>query len=494
MPIMLSKRQVESMEALAQVQSARMVNTPASMRYLSMALILTVFLGILGLAFVPWQQSVSGVGEVSTLNPMHRPQTVQAPIDARIEQWLVQEGQWVKKGQALLQLKEIKNTYLDETQLDKLQAMRDAQALQVKSATLQLEALESQYAVIASSQGAVMGSATAKVQENKAKVSARVQSIQAAQKEFETATLFQKRTQKLYDEGLKSKRDLELANNQWVNAQSKYQASQADLEGAKQATLGADFDRGKFRLELGAKLTEVNAKIAKAAQEHAKATAELLKLDNDLENLRQRYAQRRISSPVTGRLVRTSVYGGGQTVKEGDELAVVVPQAGDRMVTLFFSDVDAPLLSVGRLVRLQFAGFPAVQFSGWPKAALGTFAGRIQVIDAVDDGQNRFRVLVVPDFKAIQAKKEEPWPENEHLRYGTQALGWVMLDEVPLGYELWRRFNGFQLNLQKKPPPVNSAIDNVKATNSAGTYPTKMLNDEKTVKFGDLKSNAGKQK
>ena len=287
-----------------------------------------------------------------------------------------------------------------------------------------------------------------------------------------------------------------MAENRLVKAQSDLTASQADLKGAEQSFQGATYGIGKTHLDVDAKQSETASKLAKARQDYAKAQAELVKLDNEIVNLKVRQEQRTIKSPVAGRLVRTNVYGSGQTLKEGDELAVVVPDAGDRMVTLFLTDVDAPLVSVGRQVRLQFAGYPAVQFSGWPKVAMGTYAGRVVVIDAVDDGQNRFRVLIEPDEKAILQKKEEPWPEDQHLRYGTQAIGWVMLDEVPLGYELWRRFNGFELNLQKKPPPVNSALDNVKKE-TGGNYAKsgkETGNYDKGKKFGGIKSKVGKAK
>jgi biotin carboxyl carrier protein len=281
-----------------------------------------------------------------------------------------------------------------------------------------------------------------------------------------------------------------------VKAQSDFAASQADLKGAEQSFQGATYSVGKSNLDVDAKQSETASKLAKARQDYAKANAELVKLDNEIVNLKERQAQRTIKSPVEGRLVRTNVYGSGQTIKEGDELAVVVPDAGDRMVMLYLTDVDAPLVSVGRQVRLQFAGYPAVQFSGWPKVAMGTYAGRVVVIDAVDDGQNRFRVLVEPDLKAIQARKEEEWPEDQHLRYGTQAIGWVMLDEVPLGYELWRRFNGFELNLKKKPPPVNSALENVKKE-TGGNYAKAGKENgsyDKGKKFGGIKSKVGKAK
>ena len=46
----------------------------------------------------------------------------------------------------------------------------------------------------------------------------------------------------------------------------------------------------------------------------------------------------------------------------------------------------------------------------------------IKVIDQVDDGKGNFRFWVVPDLE------ERPWPPQEHVRQGTKAMGWVILN------------------------------------------------------------------
>jgi len=57
------------------------------------------------------------------------------------------------------------------------------------------------------------------------------------------------------------------------------------------------------------------------------------------------------------------------------------------------------------------------------------------VIDRVISPNGKFRVLVTPD------PEDEPWPTL--VRAGSGAYGWAMLNNVALGYELWRQFNGF---------------------------------------------------
>jgi hypothetical protein len=49
----------------------------------------------------------------------------------------------------------------------------------------------------------------------------------------------------------------------------------------------------------------------------------------------------------------------------------------------------------------------------------------------------------VPDIS------DERWPKQ--IRNGSGTQGWVMLDSVPVWYELWRQLNGFPPSLYEEP-------------------------------------------
>jgi hypothetical protein len=117
---------------------------------------------------------------------------------------------------------------------------------------------------------------------------------------------------------------------------------------------------------------------------------------------------------------------------------------GASAVELWVAGRDGPLISSGRKVRLQFEGWPAVQFVGWPSVAVGTFGGVVEFVDALADESGRYRVVVSPDPDDL------PWPDNRWLRQGVRANGWVLLERVRLGFELWRQINGF-------PPALGAA-------------------------------------
>ena len=141
------------------------------------------------------------------------------------------------------------------------------------------------------------------------------------------------------------------------------------------------------------------------------------------------------------------------TVKEGDQLFVIVPETSELAVELCVSGNDMPLIKEGDNVRLQFEGWPAVQFVGWPSVAVGTFGGKVNRVFPTDDAKGNFRVLVSP-HKTTDTDSE--WPDDRYLRQGVRANGWVLLKQVPLGYEVWRQLNGFPPTVADEQPKTNA--------------------------------------
>lgn len=183
-----------------------------------------------------------------------------------------------------------------------------------------------------------------------------------------------------------------------------------------------------------------------ARKTYEAAILEYNKFKSEAENIKAELARieiklarqhnQRVTAPRSGTILRR--YAGQESVlvKAGDTIAELVPDTNSRAVELWVSGNDIPLINIGDTVRLQFEGWPGIQFSGWPSIAIGTFEGIVSVIDAADDGHGKFRLLVVPGQK-------EKWPESRYLRQGVRANGWVLLGQVQLWFELWRRFNGF---------------------------------------------------
>jgi multidrug resistance efflux pump len=242
----------------------------------------------------------------------------------------------------------------------------------------------------------------------------------------------------LVAEGIKSPRDFEKVRAEYQTAQALLLAADKDVAAAANEVVAKEKEREQKLLEAEAKVDSAQATWQKARGEAATVEKELL----DLEIKRSELLDRNeIRAPQSGTILRLPVFEQGQQIKKGDELFTIVPDTDQHAVELYMSGNDLPLVQVGAEVRLQFEGWPAVQFVGWPSIAIGSFGGVVAAIDATDDGQGQFRVVVRPT-------EEEPWPDGIYLRQGVRANGWVMLGRVPLWFELWRQLNGF--------PPASS--------------------------------------
>ena len=155
-----------------------------------------------------------------------------------------------------------------------------------------------------------------------------------------------------------------------------------------------------------------------------------------------------VTAPRDGTILNIFHGSGSIFVKEGDVLAAFVPDSYRPAVEIFIDGNDLPLVYPGRHVRLQFEGWPAVQFAGWPSVAIGTFGGVVQNVDQSASSNGKFRVIIVPE-------KTDGWPDQKYLRQGARVYGWILLNSVKLGYELWRQFNGFPATLDAPPEKID---------------------------------------
>lgn len=438
-------------ERKPRIQSLDMMRTPHAMRPIALWILLLLLLIALCLYFVPWQQSVTGYGRIIVFSPMDRPQNIEAQIPGRLVRWNILEGQQVKAGEAIAEIEDIDSKFLSDDQVAMLKSQQSFLATGIEQARSREMALEGQLKDLTASRGVAIPAAEQKALQAEDSVRQAEQTVEQAKQSLITAELNLKRRQELFEKGLRSKRDLELAELDIVTARTRLETVQAALEVSRKGLQVARYDRDKIVNDTSASLNSTRASLASVRETIAKNNSDLQKVGIDIQNVTQRTDQRIIRAPRNGRVVRVMKVGPGETVKAGDILAVLAPETTDQAVELWLSDFDAPLVSPGRQVRLNFAGWPAVQFVGWPSVAVGTFAGRVKVMDAVDDGNSRFRIIVTPDEELIKAGKEEPWPTLDQLRPGAEVNGWVMLDTVSLGWELWRQFNAFPPTIERGP-------------------------------------------
>jgi multidrug resistance efflux pump len=251
----------------------------------------------------------------------------------------------------------------------------------------------------------------------------------------------QERQAGLAKKGLTSTRNVELAELDYTQKVADVERATASLNAAKSEKLSLDSELLRTDADAGSRIEEAWGAHASAESDVAKARAEVTKVEVRLA----RQNTQRVMAPVDGKIFRVVARQNGELLKAGAQIAILVPSTTKDVVELWINGNDIPLISEGSPVRLQFEGWPALQFAGWPSIAVGTFGGHVQLVDSTDNGAGQFRVLVQHDAN------DEPWPTKNYLRQGVRANGWVLLNQVPLGFELWRQFNGF--------PPVIAATE-----------------------------------
>ena len=402
------------------LSAARLLNSADRHDQFSRVLLaLVVLLGVV--LFLPWQQNVQGKGAVTALRPQDRPQVVPSVIAGRIEKWHVAEGDYVTRGTLLVEISEVKDGYLDPNTLQRYREVLSGKQASVAAKRDKVAALDRQLVALSQSREFSIAKGRNTVSQYEASVESAVTDSVIAERQLV-------RNRELFEEGLKSRADLE-------GYVAKGQSATAKLVEKRQALQSARLEVDAYGAEYGEKIAKAMSELSATRADVGDGDGEVAKIKNQVASLVIRNGWYRIVAPQDGYVVRAVRAGVGEQLKEGEAVVTVMPAQTRPAVELYVRPMDVALLRPGRNVRLQFDGWPAIQFSGWPSVAVGTFGGVLQVIDQTISADGRYRVLIVPD------PADEPWPVQ--LRQGSGVVGWAMLDKVRIWFELWRILNGF---------------------------------------------------
>ncbi len=404
------------------------VQTPRATRALSRLLVVMLIVSVVLLIVTPWQQNIPGAGRVIAFSPEERPQNIESPLDGRIVQWHVVEGQSVKKGDPIVDM-----TDNDPSINERLEQERAQTALTISQGELRVKSMEDRIRSLIDTQRTGVNAAELRVKMAVERVAAAEQALAAARAARLTAQLNLDRQQALAAKGLTSTRNVELAVLDAAQRDADVDRSVASLNAARSERGSFDAEWQRTDADARTRIDEARATLASGLSDVAKARAELAKVEVRVS----RQQTQRVLAPIDGTVFRVVARQSGEQLKSGAPLAVLVPTSNKNVVELWVDGNDMPMIQSGRTVRIQFEGWPALQFTGWPSIAVGTFGGRVMMVDSTDNGKGKFRVLVEPD------PNDQPWPSNHYLRQGVRANGWVLLNTVPVGWEIWRQFNGF---------------------------------------------------
>lgn len=390
---------------------------------------------ILFIVFAPWRQFVTGSGKVIAFNPLDRSISVEAPIEGRIRTLNVVEGQPIMKGEIIAEIEDndpnlLKNLKFQQEQLLK-RLENEKERLRAVSEKKGFQELEKNQAIRSAQE-----------------------KIAAAEIESKTAGLNFVRVENLFEKGFESRQNYEAAILRRDSATAALNAAEANLIQTEKTYDSA--------------LADTRGAIEAAKAGIASATNDLNKLDITLN----RTASQVIRADRDSYVLKVPVTAGSY-LKPGTLVCTLIPQTESRFVEIMVDGNDVALIKArdektgtpGSPVRLAFEGWPAIQAIGWPQLAIGTFGGEVVFVDATDNGSGKFRVVVGPATDIVNRGTEDgdmevPWPDHETwLRQGVRTRAWLMLDEVPLWFEIWRQINGF--------PPIGNGIEEADPTQKA---------------------------
>lgn len=428
---------VDELLASAKLQSWEQAQLPVRWRLPSRLPIALVLLFLLVIIFVPWTQTITVTGQMSAYTPYERPQDIEAQITGRIKKWHVSEGDQVKEGDLILELEDNDPNFMSPHLLTFLGQRKHALEKTQHAALTRVDQLDKRILEMRNLVKAAVPSAEARVVEAGNKVREAHQKVESAKIDATTAALNVERHRQLSKRGLVSQRELELAIQADIASQAELEGTRANLQAVEQAMRSLSFGRDQVNAEMLQRLLDAEASRDASVAEAARVADQLADVSLRLSNAEQRRLVSKILAPIGGTVVKMTKVGVGETVRQGDTLVRLSPTSTDKAVEMTADGLDAPLLNVGRKVKILFYGIPAIPLPAWPELMAGTYSGVIKVVDQVDDGKGNYRFWVVPD------PDDRSWPEQSHVRQGTKAMGWVILNRVPLWYELWRRFNLF---------------------------------------------------
>ncbi len=394
-----------------------------------------ILITLVVVAFLPWTQNIRAKGAVTTLRQEQRPQELNTIIAGKVVKWHVKEGDFVKAGDTLLQLGEVKVEYFDPQLLERTrqqitakQMANQGYASKAQTAAVQMDALIEGRKLKLTQLDNKIKQQYLKLQSDSMDLSAVNNEYSVSKRQIDAAKL-------MLDSGVISLTDFERRKVTFQNSQAKRIGSESKFLQSKQELNNLFIEKNSTVQEYTDKISKADGERFSSLSNIASGEADVSKLENSYSNYDIRNQLYYIRAPQSGQITKAKKAGLGEVLKEGEMIVEIVPTDVQHAIELFISPMDLPLISKGQKVRFIFDGFPAIVFSGWPNSSYGTFGGIVSAIETSVSTNGKFRILVTED------PKEKPWPKQ--LSIGGGANGIALLKDVSIWYELWRNINGF---------------------------------------------------
>lgn len=356
---------------------------------------------------LPWAM-FSKVDETGTargrLEPKGRTIKLDAPVTETVAAVMVKEGESIKAGQRLLELKsEIVSTELHQqqqkleglqnrlTQLELLknqlilairtqEQQNQAQVLekqaQVNQAQQNLKALQSAYYLQKEEKQAQVNQAQQDLAKNRIAFNLANINLQGAQekvqryrKALEDSVISKDRfleveqSVKENSERLKeAKFDIAQSQSRLQEQQNSYERtmSQARSEIAQAQLQHQEQEEGYRSLTYSGKLTLLKSheQLKNLETEMTTLTADIAQSQSQIKSLKFQLSQRILKAPVEGIIFQLSVKNAGVVVKPGDAIAEIAPKGTILVLRAQMATTESGSLRVGMPVKMKFDAYP----------------------------------------------------------------------------------------------------------------------------------------
>jgi len=439
---------VEELQAFKVLKKSRI-------RRLSLILTVCFLVGIFLCMFLPWTQNINAKGYVTTRLPAQRPQAIQSVIAGQLNKWYVREGDFVKSGDTIAFISEIKSEYFDPQLVARTSEQVDAKSQSINSYNNKVKALDRQYEALEATLGLKREQINNKIQQARNKISMDSIDLINYKTNLQIADNQYDRIQQLHEKGLKTLSELQEKDLKRQQTAAKVTVQENKLLNTRNQLTNLFVELSSATQEYADKLAKSQSDRQSAISARLESVAATSKLQNQLSNYSQRQQFYYITAPQSGYITKTIKKGIGEIIKEGADLATIMPADYDLAVEVYLKPQDTPLLDTTEQVRLRFDGWPAIVISGWPESSTGIFSGKIFAIDRFISDNGFYRVLIVPD-----ETDDKDWPQE--LRVGTGTQSFILLNDVPIWYELWRQLNGFPPDFYNIEKRKKKNMENVK--------------------------------
>ena len=392
--------------------------------------------------FLPWTQNIRAKGTITTLRQEQRPQELNTIIAGRVIKWYVKEGDFVKTGDTILQLGEVKVDYFDPELLSRTQQQIDAKQQSIEGYKNKAGTAETQTSALLQGQYLKLQSLDNKVLQQLLKVASDSTDLIAVNNELSVYKRQIDAAKLMLDSGVISLIDFEKRKVNYQNASAKKIGTENKYAQSKQELIVLRIEKNSIVQEYTDKISKAEGDKYSSLSSAASTEADVAKLKNIYSSYDARNKLYYIKAPQNGQVTKAKKAGIGEMLKEGEMTVEIVPTNVQYAVELFVEPMDLPLINIGQKVRFVFDGFPAIVFSGWPTNSYGTFGGKVSAVETSVSYNGKFRVLVAED------PEDKKWPVQ--LKMGGGANGIALLKDVRIYYELWRNINGFPPDYYKQ--------------------------------------------